>query len=439
MKSIVKILSVASAAFATQFAAAVPVVSSVDMNQSSKTVVITYTLSDEPAVVTLDVQTNANTSATAGDPGWTSIGGAAVCNAKGDVWKKVEAGNRTITWRPDQSWPDHVIAAGGARAVVTAWSLGNTPDYMVVDISATAAADSQVYYPSADFLPGGILGNPDYRTSRLVMRKIMAKDVTWMMGSTPTETARATNEDAHQVTLANNYYIGVFEVTQSQWGSVATNSTQKAKFTTEPSMRPMENVCLNEIRHTVNSQTANTAYDWPAAPSPVSFLGLLRAKTGIDFDLPSEAQWEFAARAGHGIGYWGDGSAIQNTDPDDNLNLLGRYQHNGGKIGANHSTTPANDCGVENGTAIVGTYAPNSWGIYDMHGNVWEVCLDFYVDDITKLGGAVNTESSAIRVRRGGGWNLSTTTCRSAYRAATGGATRGGENGFRLVCTAGLQ
>ena len=148
--NLTKILTVASAAFVTQFAGAVPVVSSVDMNQSSKTVVITYTLSGEDAVVTLDVQTNANTSAATDDPGWTSIGGAAVCNAQGDVWKKVETGSRRITWRPDQSWPDHVIANGGARAVVTAWSLDNTPNYMAVDVSAGAQPNTQTYYPAAE-------------------------------------------------------------------------------------------------------------------------------------------------------------------------------------------------------------------------------------------------------------------------------------------------
>ena len=169
-----RILAVASSVFATQFAGAVPVVSSVDMNQSSKTVVITYTLSGEDAVVTLDVQTNANTSAAANDPGWTSIGGAAVSNAKGDVWKKVETGSRRITWRPDQSWPDHVIADGGARAVVTAWSLDNTPDYMAVDITSTGGAGKQTYYPAADFVPGGV-SNSLYKTTTLLMRRIYSR------------------------------------------------------------------------------------------------------------------------------------------------------------------------------------------------------------------------------------------------------------------------
>ena len=99
---------------------AVPEVSGVSMAQDdNRTVTIAYTLSSAPAVVTLDVQTNVT-----GDV-WASIGGEAVWNAMGDVWKRVETGSRTITWRPDHTWPGHMIADGGARAVVTAWALDN--------------------------------------------------------------------------------------------------------------------------------------------------------------------------------------------------------------------------------------------------------------------------------------------------------------------------
>ena len=453
MNTTKKIMAVASAAFATQFAGAVPVVSSVDMNQSSKTVVITYTLSGEDAVVTLDVQTNANTSAAANDPGWTSIGGAAVSNAKGDVWKKVETGSCRITWRPDQSWPDHVIADGGARAVVTAWALDNTPDYMVVDISAGAQPNTQKYYPGVDFLPGGILGNPDYRTGMLVLRKIMAKDVTWMMGSTTLETQRvAGNEATHQVTLTNNYYFGVFPVTQAQWDLIQPSRPAPSYFNNvaDRAMRPVEQVCYNEIRNSVDT-TGNTAYYWPADPNPLSFLGMLRTKTGIDFDLPSEAQWEFAARAGNGDTKWGDGSGILNSNDDTNLNLLGRYERNGGKVLSDSSyVNPEQSCGAANGTAIVGSYAPNSWGIYDMHGNVWEWCLDWLEDDITSYNGKVNIDPaspantlsgalSGAPVIRGGSWNFVAGICRPAFRNCGVPWGRDMSFGFRVVCTAGLR
>ena len=144
----IKQLTLAAIAATTGVAlAAIPEVSNVTMTQAAnRLVTITYQLTDAPAVVTLDIQTNANVSAAANDPGWTSIGGAAVCNAQGDVWKQVSGkATYTITWQPDQTWkgPDEngfKIAANGARARVTAWPLDNTPDYMVVDITATGGA-----------------------------------------------------------------------------------------------------------------------------------------------------------------------------------------------------------------------------------------------------------------------------------------------------------
>ena len=285
----------------------------------------------------------------------------------------------------------------------------------------------------------------------LLMRKIMAKDVKWTMGSTSTETQRtAAREGTHQVTLTNNYYIGVYPVTQSQWGVVATNSSQKGYFTTEPAMRPMEQVCYNEIRNAANTTTANASYNWPNDPNPSSFLGLLRSKTGLDFDLPSEAQWEFAARAGNGVGYWGDGSAIKNANTDANLNLLGRYQYNGGKIGTNSETNPEATCEVTNGTAVVGSYAPNAWGLYDTAGNVWEWCLDWYEDDITAHGGAVNIDpetpantlsgaSGASRAIRGGCWTNAAGSCRPAFRHGDAPTARYYDHGFRVLCSAGLR
>ena len=428
--------------------AAVPEISNVTMAQdTTRLVTITYTLADAPAVVTVDVQTNNANGA------WASIGGEAVWNATGDVWKKVETGSHTITWRPDHSWPDHKIADGGARAVVTAWALDNTPDYMVVDLAAAAQPGTQTYYPAADFVPGGVT-NSLYKTTKLLMRKIMAKDVIWTMGSTTLENQnrQAAHEATHQVKLANNYYIGVYEITQSQWSQVATNNTTAvANFTTERFMRPMEKVCYNEIRNAANTTTANASYNWPNAPNPSSFLGLLRSKTGIDFDLPSEAQWEFAARAGNGVGYWNDGTPILNANPDANLNLLGRYERNGGRVLSGTSyVDPAANCGVTNGTAIVGSYLPNAWGIYDMHGNVWEWCLDWYEDNINAHGGAVNIDpsapaktlsgaSGAYRMLRGGSWSNAAGSCRPAFRSFITPTNRHYGIGFRVLCSAGLQ
>ena len=435
-----------------------PQISNVRLNQNSisRRVTVKYDL-DEAAVVTMDVLTNG-----------VSIGGANIQHVSGDCFRQVAAGNdHIVEWDPYLSWPDQKFGAGVVSVRMTAWALDNTPDYMAVDITATGGADTQTYYPAADFVPGGVT-NGIYKTTKLLMRKIMAKGVEWTMGSTTLETQnrQAAREATHQVTLTNNYYIGVYEVTQSQWSQVATNSTISANFTTERFMRPMEKVCYNEIRLKYDSNAAATAdeianYSWPKKPNPSSFLGLLRSKTGLDFDLPSEAQWEFAARAGNGVGYWNDGSAILNTNPDDNLKLLGRYERNGGKVLSGTSyIDPAASCDVTNGTAIVGSYLPNAWGLYDMHGNVWEWCLDWSQDNIATAkdasdelyGGRVNIDpsnpanylsgasaSGAARVRRGGSWNNAAGVCRPAIRSSDAPTTRNICYGFRVLCTAGLQ
>ena len=452
--NIKSVLCVAVSALAAMLNASdTPEVSNVQMSQQTmgRKVTITYELNNAPngAVITFDVETNRTGTVTSDDADWVSIGGAAVCNAKGDVWKKVSQGSRTITWRPDLSWEGHKISLdkGGARAVVTAWALDNTPDYMVVDISAGAQPNTQKYYPSVDFLPGGILGNDDYRTTKLVMRKIMAKDVEWTMGSTTLETERnAARETTHQAKLESNYYIGVFPITQSQWGLIQTSRPAPSYFNnlSYRAMRPVEQVCYNEIRNAANDTAENAAYNWPNDPNPSSFLGLLHSRTGIAFDLPSEAQWEFAARAGNGATKWGDGSSIQNQNPDANLNLLGRYTANGG------GTNPAASIDATTGTAIVGTYKPNAWGLYDTAGNVWELCLDWYADDITAHGGKVNIDpatpantlsgaSGASRVFRGGAWYSAAGNCRPAYRGSTTPSTRADSISFRVLCSAGLR
>ena len=443
MKQLMQLSAVllSAAAFANP---ADPQISNVRLQQDSITrrVTVKYDL-DEAAVVTMDVLTNG-----------VSIGGANIQSVGGDCFKKVSAGNDHVaTWNPYLSWPDQRFGAGVVSVRMTAWALDNTPDYMAVDITATGGADTQTYYPAADFVPGGVT-NGIYKTTKLLMRKIMAKGVEWTMGSTTLETKRnATREATHQVKLDGNYYIGVYEVTQAQWDLIQLSRLAPSYFNNaaDRAMRPVEQVCYNEILNAANSTTADAAYDWPADPNPNSFLGLLRSKTGIDFDLPSEAQWEFAARAGNGDTKWGDGSGILNADADENLDLLGRYERNGGKVLSGSSyAIPTQSCGATNGTAIVGSYAPNAWGIYDMHGNVWEWCLDWYADDITAHGGKVNIDpatpantlsgaSGAYRVLRDGSWAYGAGGCRPACRSNDTPTGRRSNGGFRVLCSAGLQ
>jgi len=452
------ILTIATAGTVLSLCAGVPApqVSDVSMSQNAKgEATVNYNLSAASAVITLDIQTNAT-----GDV-WSSIGGKAISGAQGDVWKVVATGSRKIKWDATSNWADHQIPASGIRAVVTAWALDNTPDYMAVDVSELAQQNTQTYYPSADFVPGGVT-NSLYKTTMLLMRKIMAKDVTWTMGSTTLEKARSGIETSHQVTLTNNYYIGVYEVTQSQWDLIQPSRSVPSIFDNIAyrAMRPVEQVSYNEIRSAANSTTADSSHDWPHPPNGNSFLGKLSTKTGIAFDLPSETQWEFAARAGNGDTKFGDGSSIlvesQGIDVvDANLNLLGRYRCNGGMVWNGTSyVNPQWSCGAENGTAIVGSYAPNAWGLYDTAGNVWEWCLDWYdyypewndrtvnidPNDSTKsLSGKVGGENGN-RMMRGGGWNAPAYECRPARRSGSSPSSRYVATcGFRVVCTAGLR
>jgi len=453
--------------------AAVPEVTYVRMTQPSSTrlVTIQYKFTGDDAVITLDVQTNANTSAAADDSGWTSIGGEAVCNAQGDVWRKVEKVSddtmHTITWRPDKSWAGEdgkgfAIAANGARAVVKAWATNNTPDYMVVDISNSATPNMQDarcrYYPSVDFLPGSANGqvgavtnNPNYKTSLLVMRKICARDVTWIMGSTALETERSrsdTGEKTHAVTLTNDYYIGVFAVTQGQWAEVNPVGRPYPSYfnnLTYRAGRPVERICYNDLRcgDCNTSSASDYGGHYPDPPYADSFLGRIRNRTGVDFDLPSDAQWEFACRAGHGDTKYGDGSTILNqyTGADANLGRIARYAQNpaGSVAGA-----PA-DSDTTKGTGTVGSCAPNDWGLYDMLGNVQELVLDKYVYDNTTLNGAVCTTGDLISgkekiIGRGGHYATAAVWCRPAYREhyLPDDRTRA-QLGFRVACRAGLD
>lgn len=461
IKRIIGTLTVGVAAVALADGTSDVDVNTVTMTQDAPTrlVTISYTLSAQPAVITLDIETNIVVNGVT--TGWASIGGEHVCNAMGDVWKKVENTSGVIIWHPDQSWKGidgkGFKVDGGtykARAKVTAWRMDNTPDYMVVDIASAAQQNTQTYYPSVEFLPGGVT-NSIYKTSTILMRKIMSKGVKWTMGSVAESGRNATREATHQVTLTNNYYIGVFEVTQTQWQQIAGYNS--AYFTDENSMRPMEKVSYLDIRQgkgTASTAASSTGGMYPDEPYSESFLGLLRTKTGIDFDLPSEAQWEFAARAGNGEGYWNDGSIIRiNSDKDANLDLLGRYKFNGGMVKNGDSySTPSASYGATNGTAIVGSYAPNAWGLYDTAGNVWEWCLDWYADDITAYDGKVNIDpttpantlsgaSGTYRVNRGGSWDHVAGSCRSAFRNYNYSlpSNRNSIAGLRLACTAGLQ
>ena len=410
-------------AFASS-AGVVPVVSDVEMEQLSSThdVIITYTLENAPAVVTMDIQTNS------ADGAWVSIGPQNFTNVTGDVFCLVETESCTIRWRPWKSpFIGNVIAEGNARAVLTAYAVDAPPDYMVVDLAATSNARVR-YYPTADFLPGGLLENRAYRTSKMVMRRVPASGVEFTMGNI------TSGDTPHTAVLTNDYYIGVFELTQGQHYSVFGFYPKNYYYSgADRDLHPCDAISFRRVRESGFDATEDRSdylkYFWPGEPYGWSVLGRLRARTAgaVEFDLPTEAQWEFAAQAGErGNDTWNDGSYMVAA------NIPGQSKERG-----------------ENVTTAAGSFNPNALGLYDMHGNVWEFCLDWYGADISALGGAINISAGdgtkladgvtvgTHRVKRGGSCHYQSSTCRSSFRSNTTNAVLYNDFlGLRVVCPA---
>ncbi|MBP5786614.1 MAG: SUMF1/EgtB/PvdO family nonheme iron enzyme, partial [Kiritimatiellae bacterium] len=210
----------------------------------------------------------------------------------------------------------------------------------------------------------------------------------FMMGSPGGEEGRGNDEVQHRVTLTKGFWMGETEVTQGLWKEVMGGNPSCFK---NGDGYPVENVSWTDCDQFV--KTLNSRYGQP----------------GMRWALPTEAQWEYACRAGSTTAYfWG------NALNGDKANCNGNYPCGTTAKGPyKRKTTP------------VGSYAPNAWGMYDMHGNVWEWCAARYEpypsSAVTDPTGAV---SGSSRVYRGGSWYSDARSCRSAQR-------NGGDLGFR--------
>lgn len=372
MRRVIWLIMIAGAA-----EAAVPTVSDVTITQNKTTrlVTVTYAL-DADAVVTADFTTNG-----------VSIGAANFANATGGINCRMAAGAGTITWQPDKAWPDHRINENVFGVKVKAWALNAPPPYMVADVSTGDVR----YYASADEVPGGVT-NDVYKTQKLLCRLVAASGREFTMGA-PASIAGsyASREVLHQVAFTNDFYLGVYETTQRQWELVKGGRPSECNNNTCYAMRPVEKVSYRDIRGSTKG------LQWPTNDEvdDGSFLAVLRGRTGVRFDLPTDAQWEFACKAGTMTALYTDTDTVNAT----NLNPIARYRENGGSVW----TT---GCDTNYGTAAVGTYNPNKWGFYDMIGNVYEWCLDCCDSSATISADNVidprGDASGAYRLKHGG-------------------------------------
>ncbi len=230
------------------------------------------------------------------------------------------------------------------------------------------------------------------------------------MGS---ENGEANEKPVHTVTIRKGFYMGKYEVTQAQWQAVMGSN---------PSHFKGDNLPVETI-------------SWIHAQNFIQKLNALN--DGFVYRLPTEAEWEYAARAGTTGDYAGS------------LDTMAWYGNNSGRQyidAAEISRTDRSNYGkriTDNGnqTHAVGTKQPNAFGLYDMHGNVWEWCLDYWHENYGGLVSSAPTDGSAWlsggdsnkRVLRGGSWNFFAHVLRSALRG--GGAPGNGDDyiGFRVV------
>ena len=352
--------AVACGAFANPSAS----VTAVSRNAETRAVTVSYTIAgDEPAVITFDVTTNG-----------VSVGGAVLRAVAGDVNRLVKPGARSFVWMPVAAG---FSFAGDVDVKVQAWATNAPPPYMVVDL---VVKSNVCFYASADAVPhdGGVTN--DWCKSRvLVMRRIPAAEKQWRRGSNRTSNPND-NNPYQLVTIDEDYYMGIYPVTQNQYAKMGLSNDS----THQDSLLPVESRA--DFRPMSGASTGYAGVTGTAIPAFTAF-------TGVAFRLPTANEWEYACRAG-------TSTLFNNGTNSDSSGTLGWYSTNA----AGHPR-------------CVGLKLPNAWGLYDMHGNVFEWCSD---------------ADGSNHLLYGGSFSHAPGHSTSTYVARASAGTD--LTGFRLVC-----
>ena len=251
---------------------------------------------------------------------------------------------------------------------------------------------------------------------------VMIPAGTYEMASPTTEKERSPNETQHTVTLTKGFSMSKYEVTQGEYLAVMGNNP--SYFTTTDSAG---NVISPDLKRPVESVSWNDATNF-CARLTASEKTAGRLPSGWEYRLPTAAEWEYACRAGTSTAFH-YGKELRSGMA--NFKGTKEYIEGTGTVENTNGT-------ILNRTVPVGSYEPNAFGLYDMHGNVREWCLDWY--DAYPVGSAVDPvgpTAGSLRVIRGGGWNDYARMCRSANRYITAPDDRGRHVGFRPVLAPG--
>ena len=370
---------------------------------------VSYDL-DEDAIVTMTISI-----------GGMNLTADTVRTLVGDVNHMVAAGkSRTIVWKAYKDCKGLKVAAGQLSVSLTAWPSVRPPDYMVCDLRAESS-DRIRYYASSNDVPGGVT-NRMYKSDFMLMRYIPAAMVRHRQGSPTDAPVRGKNETAHYCTLSEDYYMAVYEFTEAQFALVGGSRAKTTSFEVtegeDSKYYPLSGVYWKDnVRGNVGAV---------AAPATGSIIDRLRMRTGLTtFDLPTDAQWEYACRAGTDTTlYDGTESGYAGASQAGYDRALALAWFSGNADGHPHE---------------VGLKIPNGWGLYDMLGNIREWCRDGNAAYANNAD-VVNPIQSGDFMLRGGCWNDGTYSCTASNREYDHGGWSGEKNGyweyygFRVMC-----
>ena len=395
---------------------AVPQLSNVtaEVVARSGAVKITYTLSEDAVVTLDDVLVDG-----------ASIGASNVTKVVGACHRKIKAGaGKEICWFPKKE-AANLDVSGAITAKVTAYDPATPPDYMLFELrscqsvsnwtystefTCTNMAHATRFYSSAETLPdGGRKNFKEYYNRYVLMRKIPAKNVTWRMGyrnlsafNEYGNTNQKTNAAPHYVKLTSDYYMSVCPMTYGQHATMLpgfttsprTDHTARAESWTGEQWDVLKwglpyggsnTGILNGGTRTssANSQMVNlrgSSVFWPQTGHDVAsgcVFELFRRVLKEPVDLPTEAQWEFAARAGTDFPF-GVAGGVANAWPVANgvTNVMIWCRQTGER--QMDSSYPTDENKATYYMMPCGLLVSNNWGLYDMNGTAWEYCLDKY-------------------------------------------------------------
>lgn len=367
--------------------------------------------------------------AAAGEAYAVSVSGTATIGGKDATFSArtfatepiAKAGANRVVWDFGADYPETKVDDLLVTVTATPFS-DTTPLYLVVDVSGgTSAAKWPFHYTTTAPVHTAGVEDP-CKTTEIWLKRVKAGTMTLGSGN---GSSNPKKYPSHTCTLTEDYYLGIFPVTQAQcrniygsYCSMFTNGLYRAT-------RPVDSIRPDYIIYPYFDSSNPTA-----SPNATTVLGRLKARTGLQFMIPTEWQWEYACRAGSSAEQYSGAQyrCSSNSNPPDDYEWKGEQ----GMWSADY------------GTSYVDQYPPNPWGFYSMLGNVWERCLNRGAS-VTKdsvltdpLGPSGTGDSTRSRPAMGGAWTWGADYAASTVSYTTDPWNYGGWQwifGFRLCVT----